>query len=395
MLHTYKSWRILASSLLVMGLASFSTAADHLVWSLGPTNTNTQDGNLNAGIQMHGTAVVTVGPKKFLYVVGGNVYGGNIDSSFDSKSVYYSEITSTGTMAASWTTTTLVLPIIPGGSISGGAATDQANYAYIDNAVDSYNGRLYVAGGNTQSANPERNQVAWMSPTASGDITSITQVTASGLTIGQIFKAMCIDKVNGRMYIISADASRSGNAYVANIDAGTGAVGAFTLAGTFPTGVRQMPAVVAGGRLYLVGGNAAAAASSNAVQVADINAGTGALVNPRAITSLPVGSNDGTAVALNGAIYFMGGTSANTNATSLNTVWKGTINSSNGDVTWGADTSMPNTFVTTGRRRGGSATDGIAIFLPGGRDNGVLTAKTAIGVPTVNSAGVHDWQLFN
>jgi hypothetical protein len=377
---------ILAAAMAITATTSFA----QLTWTTASQSLKP----LFSAIQMHGSAVCQVGPKKFIYVLGGNVSAKapGIITSGDSPYMYYAEILSTGTLST-WTTCTATLPVHP-------TTPTEPSMAYIERACDSYNGRIYIVGGNNNGAPPERTDLQILAPQAIGDITAVTTITPTGTYTPIIEKTVVINQATGKLYVVGGGTSgtRPTTVVVAQIDAGTGAVGTFSNAGTLATGVGQAPAVIKNGRLYVIGGNTPTGSLAT-TQYATIN-GDGTLGTfVTASAQFAEGLFDGDAIANpnRNEIYLMAGTKTD-NSTTRNNVYKLTLSATTGDITSAIlDSNMP-TAPGAGLRRMGAVTDGISIYVPGGRQDATnltsenYTAVLPLALPFTSAA--QDWSMF-
>jgi hypothetical protein len=127
----------------------------------------------NSGLQLHGTAVVTVGANTYLYVIGGSTdpKGDNLVSQYTTSAVHYAQINSDGTLGQ-WDVKTL--PDIP----SDGAGVYKT-------CPVVYNGSIYVSGG--EDAGGPINQVVYATPTTDGTFSNNntwTNMESNDIVIG-------------------------------------------------------------------------------------------------------------------------------------------------------------------------------------------------------------------
>jgi len=304
-------------------------------------------------LQMHGAAVLN----GYLYAIAGNSntttppYGAAGDSPY----MYYAPITSPGVTGA-WTTCTAVLP--------NGVTPTEPDFAYINRHVSSYNGRIYVTGGNTNGPDTERDSILILTPEANGDILTTGAVIEPtlGASIARFEHTSIIDPATGKLYVLGGGPSDI--AQVAQIDPVTGAVGPFSTFGTLAYTIYEAPAVILNNRLYLIGGLSGSAKTTT--QYADLSS-TAPVAFSTATGLLPEARFDGSAQVIGGNIYLFGGALAG-NASIRKSTFKATVDSVTGDLTaWTADTDIPVGDAKPGDRRETSATDGTAIYIPGGR----------------------------
>lgn len=358
-------------------IAASSFAA--LTWSVGP--------EINPGmqfIQMHGSAICN----GYLYAIGGNT-GLGTGTAQDSDKIYYTPLTSP---LGAFTTCTATLPH------SVTTPTDP-DYAYIEREVASYNGRIYIAGGNSNGADSERNQVTIITPSANGDIqpSGIVVSDATGSPISRFEHATVIDQSTGKLYVIGGGSpTRVTEIDVAQI-AADGSVGAFTVAGNLATGVGQAGAVILGGKLYVIAGYVAAAVAT--VQHATINSDGTLGAFSATDTALPEARFDVVSVVYNGKIYTIAGCTTGNAATKKN-VYVATVDGSGNITGWTDDGSMTiqptgGTTANTGlRRHSAVALDSYGIVVPGGRIDGTNWTDDVFVGKTVVTNGVSDWSLF-
>lgn len=391
--------KIIALVTLGFALTAVSVQAQTLQWT---TNTQAMT-NVFVGagipfIQMHGSAVLDTGGKKFMYVIGGNSSVGPLANSAnnDSPYMYKAEITSTRTLTA-FTTCSLVLPMDPTNANIPG-------WCYIERSVDTYNGKIYVVGGNNNDGPPQRQTIGIMTPdTTTGDVTTITLTPVSGIT-SVLFEACIIDKSTGRLYVIgggSGAASRTTRCAWAQID-GSGNVGAFTATSALPSARGQHSVVIKNGYMYSVAGNPGT--PDAVIYYAKIN-GDGSLGTwATASATLPEARFDSGAVADPRAgqnfLYYVGG-AVSGNTTIRNTVFKIQVDPATGNATAAfLDSNIP-TGPRAGYRRSMPITDGRTIYMTGGRMENLLTYPWTelyqADFPQIlaPSTSAKDWQMYH
>jgi hypothetical protein len=335
--------------------------------------------------QMHGAAVLN----GYLYVIGGTTATGvppqgSAGAVGDSFSVYRAQITSPGAISA-WTTCTASLP-------AGATYTSDPEYAYINRHVFTYNGRIYITGGNTNrsGAVPERNGVTFATPGLDGNISSWAYQPAIGNSIARFEHTGVVDPASGRIYIIGGGGAipRSKQIDFASTNA-DGTLNTFNTAGQLAVGVGQAPAVIRAGKLYVFGGNVGGSATS-LVQHADILIGGSLGTFTTSDAVLPENRFDGAAILAGGEVYVIGGAVSNDNDT-RNSVYRAVFDSSGTITSWVTDSSFP---ASPGLRRMTAATDGSAIYIPGGKQSSSsITPDVWVSVVEPGSA-VKEWQKY-
>lgn len=331
--------------------------------------------------EMHGCVILN----GFIYSIGGRIGSGNPPqgtgaAASDTFSVYCARILSPG-VTSEWTTCTALLP-------PGSPTAAHPDYAHIARQVSSYNGRIYITGGNTNGPDPERNAVTYAQPLPNGDITAWTLQPAAGNSIGRFEHASLIDPATGKLYVIGGGSSvpRVRQIDMAQINP-DGSVGVFVTAGTLATGVGSAPVVLLNGRIYVVGGNKGNEATAEVQHAPILPGGTlGTFVSNGAL--IPEARYDGGAVAIAGAIYAIGGTLNSQNSSTRNTVFRTVPDSNGAIVSWTTDTSLP---VTPGMRRMTVGTDSTGIYIPGGRLNDTVLSRQLIFGTLASS--VEEWRL--
>ena len=332
-------------------------------------------------VQMHGTAILN----GYIYLIGGNASFAT--PSGDSREVWYAPITGT-TDVGPWTKCTGILP--PSGDATA------SNYAYIERAVDVYNGRIYIVGGDWNTATdtnlPTRNSVTILKPQANGDIlqADIVETPAVGTTI-RFSPGVVINKANGKLYMAGGGSlsAPSAEVNVAQIDPVTGAVGSWSVAGTMTQGVCFTEAKIVGNKMtVLMGYHSGFGGSTVLCQQATLNP-DGTLGAFSAVAPYYEDRFDGTAEFLNGKLYYIGGAYGG-NTSTRKDVYLATFDGTSTLTGWTKDTDLP---VDPGMRRVSSDANASAIFVPGARlDDSAFSTKVFIGV---GAASVSDWSLFD
>jgi hypothetical protein len=361
-----------------LALASSSFAA--LTWNVGQEIQPYQ-----RFFQMHGSVI----HNGKLYVMGGNTGMGDIDK------MYYATLTGPGTVS-SFTTCTATLP--------HGATPTQADFAYIERKVLSYNGRIYIVGGNNNSTDPERNQVTVITPDASGDIqaSGIVVSNVTGNPIDRLEASAVVNPATGKLYVIGGRIGSVSQSLVdvAQINA-DGSVGPFTTAGTLAAPTAFAGAVLYNGKIYVVGGYTTTGIAT--VQQATVNA-DGTLGAFTTGAALPQARTDGGLVVYQNKLYYAGGCVSG-NADTKKDVFVAPMDASGNITGWTTDSQVPvmstmagSTFPkydgpTTGLRRISTvASDANGIFVTGGRiDSATWTGFVFIGRDT---SGVSEWSLY-
>jgi hypothetical protein len=353
-----------------------------LTWTVGP-EIMPGAGNLQF-YQMGGAAELN----GKMYIFGGNTANG------DDRKMYFTTL-GLGTVSA-FTTCTYTMP--------DGATPGQADWCYNERKTLSYNGRMYIVGGNNNGSDPERNQVTIITPQPGGDIANATDfnvTNATGNSIARLESAAVVNPATGKLYVIGGGPGTQID--VAQISSVDGTVGAFSTAGALPASLDFHGAVILGGRLYVIGGwNGSASVTT--VQHTTFN-GDGTIGAWTTDTSLPEGRYDGMALVYKGKIWYIGGTVTG-NPTTRNTALLATVDGSGNITGWTTDSTMvlkssqtgtggyPDfTGPTTGIRRiTGVATDTNGIFIPGGRiDSTTWTGFVFIGRDLTD---VETWSLY-
>lgn len=330
----------------------------------------------------HGAAIVN----GYVYCVGGTIRAANPPqgtgaASSDTFSVYRARINAPGSLSA-WTTCTATLP-------AGATYPADPEYCYISRHVNTYGGRIYITGGNTnRSGIAERNTVTYAQPDASGNITAWTAQPAGGSSIARWEHASIIDQTTGRLYVIGGGSSavRSTRIDVAQIRA-DGSVGDFSLAGNLSVAVAQMGAAIRNGKLYVFGGNRGTAISAY-VQHATINSDGTLSTFSTASTPLPEERFDCVAATCGSRIFVMGGCVTG-DVDTRDTVWSAQFDSQGVITGWNVESPLP---ALSGLRRMPAVTDTTGMYVLGGRRS-ATEPTSAIHFSSIPSR-IDDWSIY-
>ncbi|MCC6545881.1 hypothetical protein IT570_01840 [Candidatus Sumerlaeota bacterium] len=344
-------------------------ASAALTWVTSPNNLEATCGNT----QMHGTVIVTggnLGSNEFIYRIGGNteIPGG------DSKSIEYAQITGAGTTGP-WATATLALP----DGLSG------PDWAYIEHLVVSYNGYIYIVGGDTNGSDPTRDTITVLQPTASGDITAVFGTSSAPGVYNRFESSAVVNPATGILYIVGGSGPVNTVDYVQLNNDGT--IGTPVNTSSLLAASYWGPLVIRNNHIYQIGAllSSSPVTSTGNVPYAVIN-GDGSLGTwANTTAALPEGRYDGGAVVYQGDIYSVQGT-FNGNATTRDTVFKAVMTGD--DITsWTTDTPTP----VTGRRISAVASAN-GIFIVGGRqDASIINSDVYIGAVV---SGANSWSVY-
>ena len=244
-------------------------------------------------------------------VYNGYVYEiGGFNGSSYFTTVYYAPINANGTIGT-WTA-----------SVSITTATDVASSI-------AYNGYIYEIGGWNGTTTFTTVNFAKIDPagmtSAYSTTTVLSAATQNAATVAY----------NNYIYEIGGNTgSVTANVYFATINS-SGTLGSWTADRALPVAIQNASATVYNGYLYVVGGyNGSAAVNTVYYALIGSNGTLGVWSSGTVLTNA---TQNGTATAYNGYLYFMGGnTGSNTNA-----VYYTPINSSNGSIgTWSTGTVL-------------------------------------------------------
>jgi hypothetical protein len=350
------------------------------------------------GIQMNGTAVLTVDGRQYLYILGGNR---TTDHGGDSRLIHYAPIT--GTDVGPWAV--------------ADARLERGGTSYHTRSAVAAGGRIYLVGGRFNQEgdfSTTYNGVRVFEPDATGNIPadSVTYYTGLGDDGGiravepalDLLEMSAVGTPSRRhpgehvVYVIGGGLGETATTAVRSfrvaadgsiVDAGPGGElrPALRVERPLPEPVAFAPAVIRARHLYLIGGNP----PSDRVYFARLRDDDSVGVWQLATARLPIPLFDSAAAVLDGRLYVIGGTSSS-NAEITNQVWRAVINPAACDIVqWLPESALP---ITPGIRRAGAATTSEAIFLIGGRTSesdfhrGVLvgtpTAKEVKNASTAN-----------
>lgn len=334
--------------------------------------------------EMHGCAIVN----GWIYTIGGRIAPGcppqgTGGASADTFSIYRARILAPGATSA-WTTCTAKLP-------AGSPTAADPDYAFIERAVTSYGGRIYITGGSSNGSDlTPRNAVTYVQPQADGDIAAVTLQPATGNSIARFEHTSVIDPASGILYVIGGGSSttRSSQIDMAQIRP-DGSVGDFSTAGALGVRVGSAPAVIFGGRLYMFGGTQLAAL--NTVQHSAIQPDGKLSTFLATDAPLPEALFDSVAAVAGGQIYVIGGTTQSNNANTRRTVYRASVAADGTISGWVAETPLP---LQPGLRRAPVATDSTGIYIPGGRLNDTAVSRKLV-FGSVPGAGVSDWVRYS
>lgn len=330
--------------------------------------------------EMHGAAFLN----GYLYVIGGRVASGNPpqgSASTDSFSAWYAGVLSPGSIGE-WTTCTATLP--------AGATPTEPDYAHICRHVNTYGGRIYITGGNSNRvpADPERNSVTWAQPNPAGDITTWYVTPVAGTAISRYEHTSVIDQTQGRIYVLGGGSSSpvtEVNTAPINAD---GSPATFATASSLSVGVRRAPAVILNNRLYVLGGESYSGAISVVQHATILPGGSLGSFSATADAQLPEARFDAVAAALDGTIYYVAGTTSG-DANTRNSVYRAVVDSSGNITSWQTDNPIP---VLPGLRRTACAGDSSGIYIPGGRlDATQLTGQVWFAL---SETSISEWRDF-
>ena len=353
----------------IMAVAGGASAA--LTWTEQTVDLGTNPG----GTQMHGTAIVDLGARKFLYMVGGNTAG----DGGDSRKIRYFEIV--GSSVTSINTATYESPV--------------NNLVYVTRSSVGYNGRLYIVGGtfNTIPGGVTYNGIRVFQPAANGDITGVLQEFDGSVAtpaLNRLEMSVAIKDsaaspaTTGVIYIVAGGTTNV--IQRAFIDKATGLVsGPVTQVGTLGASLTSVMVAVHNGYLYVMGGTPA----TNVVRYFQILANDD--LGPENIATAPLPENrfDGGAASYNGSLFQVAGCMSS-NADTRNIVYRATVAAGGNVTAWTLDTPVNR---TPGARRVGVAADSSGMYLVGGRlDASAFSNKIDVG--TQPAASVVDWSLY-
>ena len=265
-----------------------------------------------------------------IYVIGGCAAECSVFNGAPSRQVYYSAISSGGTLG-SWSTTT--------------ALSTTTGQGFASSAV--YNGYIYVLGGCYSTSGDDcaskTSTVYYASIGSTGALGAWTSTTG----LPQSLEEASAVAYNGYIYEIGGYNTTNGlslNVYYTSISS-TGALGlTWSNATNLPNAMGLTAAIVYDGYMYVMGGcTHSAAGDSNmtcanrlsAVDYASIGS-TGALGSWTATTALPQAVSAATAVAYDGYVYFIGGYSGSNSST----VYYAPINNGGTLGSWSTTTSL-------------------------------------------------------
>ena len=247
---------------------------------------------------------------------------------------------SNGTLA-----TTAYAPINANGSIG---SWKQATNTYITPRVShvgvAYNGRLYLAGGNSTASYTPNNDSQYVSISPAGVTTSYSTTTSmpifssQGKQYGRSGHTSAV--YNGYIYVIGGERKA---AAVATIDYApinsNGTIGTWAATTALTAARTNHTSLVYNGYLYVIGGSI-----TNTVQYAPINS-NGTIGTWAATTSFTGVRSSHTTVEYNGYVYILGGTAGST----LNDVQYALIctGANNGIGGCGATAGTVGTWTTT------------------------------------------------
>ena len=302
-------------------------------WQSGPNLPNPTN---SGGGLIHGN---------FIYVVGGNV------SSTPSNLV-------------------LMAPINQDGTIGAWVATTPLPATFTQGAVTSFNGFIYVIGGQRPGGISAQIWAAPFNP--DGTIGAWTVIAPLPSTL-QNHQAIC---ASGFMYVV---AGFNGTGFVTTVISAPinpdGTIGAWTATAALPNANASFGLVNYANRLFVIGGQGTIASSGaylgSVVLSAPItvNGTLGAWVS---VTGIPENRFAMQCAVLNGAIYVMGGQN---NYLPTGGVYYARVNSDGTINSWTVATPLP-TSVLNGI---GCALNG-AIYVIGGSQGLGLQAQTFYGL---------------
>ncbi len=239
-----------------------------------------------------------------------------------------------GNNGGSFLNTVQYAPINADGSIGVWSTSTNFTTARFGHASIAYNNKLYIIGGcNAGACSSWLGDVQYTSIDPAG-VTS-TYSTTTSLSSTRFGHASVT--YNGYLYVVGGNVggSFSGNISYAPINS-NGTVGAWATAGTFTTARYLLTAVAYNGHMYIMGGTDGT--YRNITQYAPINSnGTLGTINSTTTTFAGVRSTFAS-VAYNGYMYVTGGYNG---TTSISSIQYAPIDS-NGNITttWTAGTNM-------------------------------------------------------
>lgn len=259
------------------------------------------------------------------------------------------------------------------------------NFAYIENSCFCYKGFLYIAGGNTNSAESNRTVITYAAINPADGTLGSWQTSSFCPPANGESDNVCF-AYNDRLYIIGGNdntATLQPYCYYGPINP-DGSAGPFVrdTDSDYPLGLWFHRGVVLDGYVYVMGGYDGSAARAEVSSTAINPDGSLGAWSPQAV--LPAARHDGAAWIYNGKVYYAGGTGYAI-STYVATASAGVISS------WGTDTDLPYP-----RRRAGAINVENNVYLAGWRSSsGSIDAYVygLVGALTP-PASAKSWEIY-
>ncbi|HSX33896.1 MAG TPA: hypothetical protein VLF91_06190 [Candidatus Saccharimonadales bacterium] len=356
-----------------INIGTSATASSTTNTTIGSTvagTTKLQGGATSLSVVNTGATVKVTSSTAFQVQSGGSSSMLNVDSSSDVITLFSG---SPSFLSTSWTSTN---------AINGGSP--QARYGQTSVIANGY---LYVMGG-ASTTNTFSTNTYYAKVNADGTISS-TWNSGSALPYAA-YKASSF-VANGYIYYIGGDDGTTHSrtdVYYSKINA-DGSMGSWTATTSLSIGRSFASAIYLNGYLYIIGGrDATAAAVVGTTLYAKVGADGSVGSWSTATGVLPASATiaRASAVAANGYIYLMGGTSDNTNANGKTTVYYVQPSTSTGDIGSNWSTSANSLPAASGRTGATAVVANSYVYYMGGIDTS-SAVQTSIYTSQLPSAG--------
>ncbi len=365
---------------LACGLLLSGAPAQTLEWTDDPPSLAPL---MPAGIQMNGTAALTIGGREFVYIIGGNK---STDAGGDTTAIHYAPMEAGR----------------PGTWQEATARLERGGTTYHTRSTVSFAGRIYVVGGRLNQEgdySTPYNGIRVFLPEETGDITAenVTYYTGEAggivpaseppldlLEMAAVVSGSRVHPGDGILYVLGgglgdteSDAVRSfridgESGRIVGAGPGRELAFAFKRLEPLPEPTAFHQAVLHEGRIYVAGNNPPSTAVYYSGILDDDTLGPW----ETASAPLPEVRLDAAAASFDGDLYVLGGT-AGTNADTRNTVFRAVFGEDGDIEAWEEDAPVP---LEPGFRRVGATVTQESLLIIGGRrsDDG-FTPSVQVG----------------